>query len=174
MPQRRPLSILEDDDGDDPILSVVNIVDVFLVVIVVLLIAILENPLNPFSQQDVTVIKDPGKPTMEMLVKQGKDGDAAAGRRARELLASLPLDRASQLVRAFAAYFHLANAAEQVHRVRSLAARPEQDGWLAATVPSACTACCGGWTRTRRHASSDGIASASCGRWRSISRPGDR
>lgn len=73
MPQRRPLSILEDDDGDDPILSVVNIVDVFLVIIAILLIAVMENPVNPFSQQDVTVIKDPGKPTMEMVVKQGKE-----------------------------------------------------------------------------------------------------
>ena len=73
MPERKPLSILEDDDADDRILSVVNIVDVFLVIIAVLLIAILENPLNPFSQQDVTIIKDPGKQTMEMLVKQGKE-----------------------------------------------------------------------------------------------------
>jgi copper(I)-binding protein len=49
--------ILDDDDGDDPILSVVNIIDVFLVIIAVLLIAVLENPLNPFSTQDAVVIK---------------------------------------------------------------------------------------------------------------------
>jgi hypothetical protein len=65
--------ILDDDDGDDPILSVVNIIDVFLVIIAVLMIAVLENPLNPFATQDVVVIKNPGAPNMEMLVKDGKE-----------------------------------------------------------------------------------------------------
>lgn len=65
--------ILDDDDGDDPILSVVNIIDVFLVIIAVLLIAVLENPLNPFATQDAVVIKNPGQPQMEMLVKKGNE-----------------------------------------------------------------------------------------------------
>ena len=60
--------ILDDDDGDDPILSVVNIIDVFLVII-----AVLENPLNPFATRDAVVIKNPGQPQMEMLVKKGNE-----------------------------------------------------------------------------------------------------
>ncbi len=75
IPRRRPMSIniLDDDDGDDPILSVVNIVDVFLVIIAVLLIAVIENPLNPFVTQDVIMIKNPGKPDMGMVIKEGNE-----------------------------------------------------------------------------------------------------
>lgn len=68
----RRLSILEDEENDDPILSVVNIIDVFLVIIAVLLIAVMENPLNPFATQDVVVIRNPGQPNMEMLIKEGQ------------------------------------------------------------------------------------------------------
>ena len=68
-------NILDDDDGDDPILSVVNIIDVFLVIIAVLLIAVLENPLNPFATQNVVVIKNPGQPSMEVIVKDGRKID---------------------------------------------------------------------------------------------------
>ncbi len=67
------LDVLNDDDGDDPILSVVNIIDVFLVIIAVLLITVMENPLNPFAAETVTVIKNPGKNDMEILVKEGRE-----------------------------------------------------------------------------------------------------
>lgn len=65
--------ILDDEDGDDPILSVVNIIDVFLVIIAVLLIAILENPLNPFAAEDIVVIRNPDTPQMEMIIRQGEE-----------------------------------------------------------------------------------------------------
>ena len=73
MAERRTMSVLEDDDGDDPILSVVNIIDVFLVIIAVLLVAVIENPINPFALQNAVVIKDPGEATMEMIVKKGNE-----------------------------------------------------------------------------------------------------
>ena len=71
--QHHRLGVLDDDDADDPILSVVNIIDVFLVVIAVLLITIMENPLNPFSAENVTVIKNPGQPDMEITIKDGRE-----------------------------------------------------------------------------------------------------
>lgn len=67
------LKLLHEPETEDPILSVVNLIDIFLVVIAALLITVAQNPLlNPFNQQDVTVITDAGKPTMEMTIKQGE------------------------------------------------------------------------------------------------------
>jgi len=70
---RSHLKILDSDESDDPILSVVNIVDVFLVIIAVLLIAVMENPLNPFNTQDAVVIRNPGQADMEILIKKGEE-----------------------------------------------------------------------------------------------------
>lgn len=72
MSKTRKLSILEDDELDDPILSVVNAVDLFLVIIAILFIIIMENPLNPFTEEKVVVIKNPGQENMEMTIKDGK------------------------------------------------------------------------------------------------------
>jgi len=47
------MRFLDHDDEDDPLLSVVNLIDLFLVVIGILLIVIVQNPLNPFSQDKV-------------------------------------------------------------------------------------------------------------------------
>lgn len=67
------IKLLHEAETDDPILSVVNLIDIFLVVIAALLITVAQNPmLNPFNKQDVTVITDPGKPSMEITVKKGE------------------------------------------------------------------------------------------------------
>lgn len=63
---------MEDMEADDPILSVVNLIDVFLVIIAALLLAVANNPLNPFGEEKVTVIKNPGRADMEILQKDGR------------------------------------------------------------------------------------------------------
>jgi hypothetical protein len=64
---------INDDDDLNPITTAVNLVDVFLVVIAALIISIAQNPLNPFSSENVTVIKNEGQPNMEIIVKQGSE-----------------------------------------------------------------------------------------------------
>ena len=67
------LKLLHEPETEDPILSVVNLIDIFLVIIAALLITVAQNPLiNPFQKLDTTVIVDPGKPNMEIVVKKGE------------------------------------------------------------------------------------------------------
>lgn len=67
------MKFLNEAEADDPILSVVNLIDIFLVIIAALLITVMQNPLfNAFSKNDVTIITDAGKPTMEVINKKGE------------------------------------------------------------------------------------------------------
>ena len=66
------MRFLDQDEHDDPMLAVVNLVDLFLVLIGILLLVIAANPLNPFSQNNVTVIENPGQDDMRITVKQGQ------------------------------------------------------------------------------------------------------
>ncbi|MBK9615291.1 MAG: DUF2149 domain-containing protein [Uliginosibacterium sp.] len=72
MRRARTSSFLHEDEGDDPILSVVNLIDVFLVIIAALLVSVAQSPANPFGAENVTVIKNPGKPDMEITMKEGQ------------------------------------------------------------------------------------------------------
>ncbi|HDY86270.1 hypothetical protein LCGC14_0471110 [marine sediment metagenome] len=61
------------EEDDDPILSVVNLIDLFLVITVILLIIIVQNPLNPFTSEDVIVVENPGKKDMRITIKEGDE-----------------------------------------------------------------------------------------------------
>lgn len=60
------------DEDDDPVLSLVNLIDVFLVIIAALLLAMGSHPLNPFSNDRLTVIRNAGTPDMEVIIKNGQ------------------------------------------------------------------------------------------------------
>jgi hypothetical protein len=67
------MRFLDNDEVDDPILSVVNLVDLFLVVIGILMIVIVRNPLNSFSAERVVVVENPGQADMRITVKEGQE-----------------------------------------------------------------------------------------------------
>ena len=66
------MKLLDEDEAINPALSLVNLVDVFLVLVAALLVAIAQNPMNPFLEENVTVIKNAGEPNMEMVIKNGE------------------------------------------------------------------------------------------------------
>ncbi|MGO2192016.1 MAG: phosphoenolpyruvate carboxylase [Brachybacterium sp.] len=69
------------------------------------------------------------------LTKDAKSSDSeASAQDVQNRLAELPIEQATALTRAFAQYFLLANAAEQVYRVRSLQERPASESWVPRTV----------------------------------------
>lgn len=65
------LTLEDDQDSDDPILSVVNLIDVFLVLIAALLLSVAANPLSPYGRDKVTLIRNAGQPNMEIVTRDG-------------------------------------------------------------------------------------------------------
>ena len=63
--------------GGDPLVGVVNLFDASMVLVVALLIALagadsLAEIAARMSQKDITIVTNPGKPDMEMIVKRGE------------------------------------------------------------------------------------------------------
>ncbi|HEX7300211.1 MAG TPA: phosphoenolpyruvate carboxylase [Solirubrobacteraceae bacterium] len=81
-----------------------------------------------------TLVRQEGREVLDLVERMRQlvrtDRDAAAA-----VLAGTDPLTLTRLVRAFSAYFHLANVAEQTHRARELAAiRAERGSWLAQAV----------------------------------------
>jgi len=61
---------------DDPLTSVANLFDVAMVFAVALLLALVVHFQLPellSGQQDITIVKNPGKPNMEIIRRKGKE-----------------------------------------------------------------------------------------------------
>ncbi len=67
------MRFIDDEDADDPMLSVINLIDLFLVIIGILMVTIAQNPLNPFSQDKVVVVENPGEADMRITIKDGQE-----------------------------------------------------------------------------------------------------
>lgn len=76
-PTRRRLSIRSreaDEEDDDPLSVVVNLFDVSMVFAVSLMVALVMNMnmTEYFSDEDFTIVKNPGKDNMEIITKEGR------------------------------------------------------------------------------------------------------
>lgn len=68
------LSLDDDPEADDPILAVVNLIDVLLVIIAALLLSVASNPPNAYGKDRIAVIRNAGRPNMEIVIKDGAAG----------------------------------------------------------------------------------------------------
>ena len=94
MSRKRRTTFLQQDD-DDPLSVVVNLFDVAMVFAVALMVAMVMhmNMTEVFTEEDYTIVKNPGKDNMEIIQKKGHnietykaggqttDGDGSRGRR---------------------------------------------------------------------------------------------
>jgi len=72
--QRRNNSFLHPNSEEDPISSVANLFDVAMVFAVALMVALVTNfnMTEMLTQEDFTMVKNPGKENMEIITKKGE------------------------------------------------------------------------------------------------------
>lgn len=65
---------MQDADDDDPMATVSNLFDVAMVFAVALMVALVThfNMAEMLSNEDFTVVKNPGKENMEIITKEGR------------------------------------------------------------------------------------------------------
>jgi phosphoenolpyruvate carboxylase len=79
-----------------------------------------------------TLVRQEGQDLLDLVESVRKAVREGSG---SEVLKDLSVEDSIQLVRAFSTYFHLANVAEQVNRVRIIAAAREENGsWISRAV----------------------------------------
>jgi len=67
--------IILDDEDEDPLSGVANLFDVAMVFAVALLVALVASYNVPElldDESDITVVKNPGQPNMQVIIKEGK------------------------------------------------------------------------------------------------------
>ena len=71
---RRRRSLLRKGEDSDPMSVVSNLFDVAMVFAVALMVALVSryNMTEMFSQEDFTMVKNPGKDNMEIITKEGE------------------------------------------------------------------------------------------------------
>ncbi len=88
--------LLNREDDNDPMSVVGNLFDVAMVFAVALMVALVShfNMTEMFSDEDFTMIKNPGKENMEIITKEGEkinhytpaeDQDSQSGKRGRKV-----------------------------------------------------------------------------------------
>ncbi|MDO4789553.1 MAG: DUF2149 domain-containing protein [Porphyromonas sp.] len=73
MKSRRRIPLFEKEEDSDPLSVVVNLFDVAMVFAVALMVAMVMhmNMTEVFTQEEFTVVKNPGKEDMEIITKKG-------------------------------------------------------------------------------------------------------
>lgn len=89
-------NLLKSDEENDPMSVVSNLFDVAMVFAAALMVALVSryNMTEMFSQEDFTMVKNPGKENMEIITKEGErinrytpseDRDRQSGKRGRKV-----------------------------------------------------------------------------------------